>query len=271
MYTATGKQSQHGFDNAAPEAPEQLSLLSEILNRHTFGVLTDLGVGHGWRCWDIGAGDGSVARWMAARVGMTGHVVASDLKPDHVPGHPRIETIQHDITGDPWPEPEFDLIHARLVLMHLADREELAVRLAAHLRPGGALVLTDWYCGCATEGVVASPVDAYTERVCRLYHDAVHVLSGKTGMDMVWASRTAGVLRAAGHTDVSVEDYQAPGQGGTPTARLARLHSVMLEPYLVSQTDLTVDDLAVIRENLLDPEFEMVTNHTYTTVLRAPK
>jgi SAM-dependent methyltransferase len=248
-----------------------LSLLSEILNRNTFRTLGDLRVGHGWRCWDVGTGDGSVARWLAARVGKTGHVVASDLKPGHVPAHPRIESIRHDITGDPWPGPEFDLIHARLLLMHLADREAIAARLAAHLRPGGALVLTDWYCGCATEGVVKSPVDEYTARICRQYHNGVHALSKQTGMDLVWASRTADVLSAAGYENVAVQDYQAPGQGGTPTARLARLHSIMLEPYLLSRTDLTADDLDVIRASLLDPEFEMVTNHAYTTVVRAPK
>src|SRR5215831_20193491 len=160
---------------------------------------------------------------------MTGHVVATDVKPGHVPDHPRIETIRHDITSDPWPEPEFDLIHARLLLMHLADREALAVGLASHLRPGGALVLTDWYCGCAAEGVVKSPVDEYTARICQQYHVGVHALSDQTGMDMAWASHTADVLSAAGYQDVTVKDYQAPGHGGTPTARLARLHSIMLE------------------------------------------
>lgn len=271
MYSTTDKQARQVFDNAAPEAPEQLSLLSEILNRDTFRTLGELGVGHGWRCWDIGAGDGSVARWLAARVGMNGQVVASDLNPEHVPDHPRVEAIRHDIISDPCPEPKFDLIHARLVLMHLADRETVAVGLASHLRPGGALVLTDWYCGCAVEGVVKSPVDEYTARVCQQYHDAMHALSKETGMDLDWASHTAEVLSTAGYQDLTVTDYQAPGKGGSPTARLARLHSFMLEPYLVSKAGLTADDLAAIRANLLDPEFEMVTNHTYTTVVRVPK
>jgi ubiquinone/menaquinone biosynthesis C-methylase UbiE len=269
MYSTEHEQR---FDNGAPEAPEQLGLLSEILNRETFRTLgQEVGVGHGWRCWDVGAGDGSVARWLAARVGTSGHVVASDLKPQHIPSHPRIEAIRHDLTEDPWPEPEFDLIHARLVLMHVAEKETVAAKLAAHRRPGGALVLTDWYCGCATEGIIKSPVDAYTARIFQQYHDGVHKLAGETGMDFDWASRTPDVLSAAGYRDITVRDFRAPGEGGAPTARLARLHSSMLEPFLLSQTDLTVDDLSVIREKLLDPEFEMVTNHTYTTVVRVPK
>lgn len=265
-------EHEQRFDNDSAAAPEQLSLLAEILNRETFGILGEVvGVGHGWRCWEVGAGDGSVARWLAARVGTSGHVVASDLKPQHVPRHPRIEAIKHDLTSDPWPEPEFDLIHARLVLMHVAGKESVATKLATHLRPGGALVLTDWYCGCATEGLFKSPVDEYTARIFRSYHDGVHTLADQTGMDFDWALRTPEVLAAAGYENVTVRDYRAPGQGGAPTARLARLHSSMLEPFLLSQTDLTAADLDVIREKLLDPVFEMITNHTYTTVVRAPK
>lgn len=267
MYETSHSQR---FDNDAPAAPEQLSLLSEILNRETFGILGEVVTSHGWRCWDVGTGDGSVARWLAARVGTTGHVVASDLKPQHVPHHRRIEAIRHDLTGDPWPEPKFDLIHARLLLMHLADRESIAVKLATHLRPGGALVLTDWYCGCATESLIKSPVDGRTARIVQEYHDGVHKLGQQTGMDLSWAPRTSEVLSEAGYQDITVRDYQAPGHGGTPTAKLARLHSIMLEPFLLSQTNLTMADLAVVRDTLLDPGFEMITNHTHTTVVRIP-
>lgn len=267
------KEHEQGFDNDAPAAPEQLGLLSQILNRETFGILgTEVAVGHAWRCWDIGTGEGSVARWLAARVGTGGHVVASDLKPQHVPVHPRIEPLEHDLTRDPWPEPEFDLIHARLVLMHIADREGIAAKLGAHLRPGGALVITDWFCGWCADGVmIRSESDDHTKRIFQDFHDAVHKLAGQTGMDFDWALRMPDVLAAAGFTDVTVRDYQAPGQGGTPTSLLARLHSTMMEPYLLSQTDLTPADLAVIREKLLDPEFEMVTNYARTAIVRAPK
>ena len=270
MYETKAGTTESGFDNARPEAPEQLRLLSEILDADTFAVLEEAGVREGARCWDIGAGEGSVAVWLAERVGATGSVLATDLKPDHVPVRPRLRALGHDVTADPWPESEFDLIHARLVLMHLVDRHALAVRLASHLRPGGALVLTDWYCDCAA-GAVASPVDAPVWKIWQRYHDAVHDLGAKTGMSLEWAATAADVLRAAGHQDVTVQRHRASGRGGGPTALLARLHSFMLEPHLKAGAGLTDADLAVIRENLLDPEFEMATYHTYTTVLRAPE
>jgi ubiquinone/menaquinone biosynthesis C-methylase UbiE len=47
----------------------------------------------GAKCLEVGPGGGSIARWLAARVGERGHVTALDLKPDHIPRGPTI-TVQ---------------------------------------------------------------------------------------------------------------------------------------------------------------------------------
>jgi tRNA A58 N-methylase Trm61 len=47
-------------------------------------VLSRLGVGPGWRCAEVGAGGGSLALWLADRVGNTGQVIATDLDPGHL-------------------------------------------------------------------------------------------------------------------------------------------------------------------------------------------
>jgi precorrin-6B methylase 2 len=44
--------------------------------------LSALGLGAGWRCWEIGAGGGSIVRWMAAEVGESGSVLGTDLNLD---------------------------------------------------------------------------------------------------------------------------------------------------------------------------------------------
>jgi trans-aconitate methyltransferase len=41
---------------------------------------------------------------------------------------------------DPLPDAAFDLIHARLVLIHVPEREEVLARLVAALKPGGWMV-----------------------------------------------------------------------------------------------------------------------------------
>ena len=47
------------------------------------------------------------------------------------------------MTADPPPGGPFDLIHARLVLVHLPGRDDVVAALAGALRPGGWLVLED--------------------------------------------------------------------------------------------------------------------------------
>src|SRR6516164_7895571 len=66
---------------------QRLALLTQFADAITTRRLTELGVGPGWRCLDVGAGDGSVARWLAGRVGPRGRVVATDLNPRFLAGH----------------------------------------------------------------------------------------------------------------------------------------------------------------------------------------
>jgi trans-aconitate methyltransferase len=52
---------------------------------------------------------------------------------DPVPG---MEVRELDIVHDPLPRTGFDLIHARALLEHLAEREGVLDRLVEALRPG---------------------------------------------------------------------------------------------------------------------------------------
>jgi chemotaxis methyl-accepting protein methylase len=48
-----------------------------------------------------------------------------------------VRVERHDVAADPVPENAYDLIHARLVLVHLPERDRVLATLAAALRPGG--------------------------------------------------------------------------------------------------------------------------------------
>jgi precorrin-6B methylase 2 len=77
------------FATASPDAfeRERLALLTQVADPITIRRLTDLRVGRGWSCLDVGAGDGSVAHWLAGRVGPIGRVVATDLNLRFLEGH----------------------------------------------------------------------------------------------------------------------------------------------------------------------------------------
>lgn len=58
---------------------ERLALMSALLDPLERSHIARLGVSLGWRCLELGSGNGSIAQALAERVGPTGHVVASDI------------------------------------------------------------------------------------------------------------------------------------------------------------------------------------------------
>ena len=133
------------LDNRRPEAGERFAALAELFDPWTFRHLDDLGLGEGWRCWEVGAGGVSVPRGLAERVGTSGRVLATDIDVSWTEpaAGGALEVRRHDVIRDPPPSETFDLIHARLVLVHLKDRAAAMRVMIDALRPGGWLVIED--------------------------------------------------------------------------------------------------------------------------------
>ena len=125
----------------------------------------------GWRCLEVGAGRGSMAVWLAERVGENGQVVATDIDVTYLRwlDLPNLEVHQHNIFDDSLDAlrpGSFDLVCSRLMLFWLARKQEAAIRrMVECLRPGGWLIDEDgdW-------GTVA-PVDPSHPLYAR-YHGA---------------------------------------------------------------------------------------------------
>jgi precorrin-6B methylase 2 len=73
--------SQYLFDHAAPQAAQRFAGLQARHDPTTVRHLEALGVGEGWVCWEVGDGGGSIAAWLARRVGASGHVLVTDIAP----------------------------------------------------------------------------------------------------------------------------------------------------------------------------------------------
>ena len=58
---------------------QRLRLMSALLDPVERAHIDRLGVRSGWRCLELGCGNGSIAQALAERVAPTGHVVASDI------------------------------------------------------------------------------------------------------------------------------------------------------------------------------------------------
>jgi 2-polyprenyl-3-methyl-5-hydroxy-6-metoxy-1,4-benzoquinol methylase len=95
--------SAYLLDNAGREAPARFNALASLFDSGTIRHFENCGVDSGRQCLEIGGGGGSIANWLAARVGSTGRVIATDIDPRFLKAldHPPVEVWQHNIVLDP--------------------------------------------------------------------------------------------------------------------------------------------------------------------------
>jgi SAM-dependent methyltransferase len=260
--TAGSTPSKYAFDNNTVEAENQLRYIGETVDSHTRATLKSIGVAAGWECWDVGAGAGTVAQWLAERVGPSGHVLASDLKPQHIPARDNLKTLKHDVRIDPYPSDGFDLIHARLLLMHLPAREEIVHRLVSALNPGGFLVLSDWETDYL-DLVLDSPDEAATG-VFKKFLEICRAGSPAAGIDTRWAPRANSIMRKAGLTEITTEIHAESWAGGTGACLLHHSNTIQLQSGLLN-SGLDEKELQKLREVLLDPRFVISSHLMFTT------
>jgi SAM-dependent methyltransferase len=122
----------------------RLALMSRLLDPMHRRHIESVGVGPGARALEVGCGNGSIAAWLAERVGPSGQAVAVDLDLSLVDVRaPRLEVRQGDIVAGPVDPGGFDLVTARAVLHHVTDVEAAMRNLAASLAPGGSILLIE--------------------------------------------------------------------------------------------------------------------------------
>jgi SAM-dependent methyltransferase len=136
---------RYAFARSQGREDERLAALERQLDPVSQAAIGQLGLAPGWRCWEAGAGGGSMAAWLAGRVTGSGSVLATDIDISGLPSQrPANLTIaRHDLERDEVPAGDFDLIHARLVLEHLRDPAAAVGKLASALRAGGWLIVED--------------------------------------------------------------------------------------------------------------------------------
>jgi len=239
---------RYGLSSAWEHEARRLGLLETVWDPTTTGRLAALGVGPGARCLELGAGGGSIARWLCDRVGPTGHVTATDLDTRWLDAldRPNLTVVRHDLLTDEFPPGSFDVIHARAVLEHISARDEVLSRICRWLAPGGVLYLDD----CASFSLDASPSSLYL-RALRAW---IAVLA-RTGTSYEWARTFPAPLLGCGLVDVGAEVDVPVLQGGSPVAEFWSLTVEFLRPRIVALGLLTDAEVDAARALLADPAF----------------
>jgi SAM-dependent methyltransferase len=199
--------NEYLLDNRVSEAGERMAALSALFDPITFRHLDALGMAPGWRCWEVGAGGPSVPRGLGERVGRQGRVLATDIDvawAAAADGGP-IEVRRHDVARDAPPDELFDLVHARLVLVHLPDREHALRSMISALRPGGWLLVEDADPALQPLSVI-DPVTA-EDALANKLRTGFRTLLAERGVDLAYGRKLPRLLRAAGLADVASDAY----------------------------------------------------------------
>jgi SAM-dependent methyltransferase len=217
---------------------ERLAHLGALFDGPTVARLRRLGVRVGWRCLEVGAGSGSVARALAALVAPEGEVLATDvdLRFFGECDLPHVEVREHDITQGPPPGRDFHLAHARGVLEHLREREVALANMVAAVSPGGLVVVEDVDWLVFDEQVLPSAFGALHRLIQDAYVAAV-------GYDPHLGRRLGSMLVASGLADVEVEGKVFTMHGGAPSMEWYVLGIERAIPTLVA-AGIVPEDLA---------------------------
>jgi SAM-dependent methyltransferase len=250
----------YAFDNGSEYAELHLGAITALLDRftqHRIGDLVDL---RSKRCLEVGAGNGSIAVWLADQVGPDGAVLATDLKPQAIPPCANLTVMRHDITTGSPPRGAWDLVHVRLLLTHLPQRRSILARLASQLRPGGILLTEDYHPTRSVDLVIHAPTPE--DATLLEHYQSIHyrVLSSH-GNDRGWSRRA---MMEEGLADVHTVRHGETWRGGSPgcqfmAAGLAQLHDELLD---FGMTDKQLDRVC---ELLDDPALLLQGHLMYST------
>jgi len=246
-------------DNPYDAERARLDMLERMNDPLTQRRMNEIGIEKGWRCLEIGAGGGSVVRWLSDQVGDTGSVVACDLNPRFLQdlGLRNVEVREHNILTDDLEENAFDFAHCRAVLMHLPDPGVAIRKIAASLKPGGQLLFEEGDFGMFGATDPEYPGAEEFTRISRMCWD----LSVQAGtMNSYFGRKLYGYLRSMKFDDIHNEGILRVGSGGDdPIGKFWRASfEVPGMQRLVDSGALRQSELDHLKRMMEDPNFHFI-------------
>ncbi len=245
---------------------ERLRRLEKAFDPASRRRLEVAGIGRGWRCLEVGAGAGSVAAWMAERVGAEGEVVAVDLDVQFLDASrmPGVRIVQGDVRELELPAERFDTVHARYVLIHNPDSGSVLDVMLRALKPGGCLVLEEPDF-TAARGVRGADREAF-ERV----NQAILAMFEAGGKDPALGLRLPAALADRGLTLELVDNDVPLCQGGHPIADVMSRSTIQLRNKYLATGCATEEDLAGYSRFASEPTSWGIYYGTVGVIARKP-
>jgi SAM-dependent methyltransferase len=245
-------QSGYVFQDSQRQTElERLRSIEAIFDPATRRRLLSAGLKKGARCLEVGAGAGSVMAWMSSEVGPSGNVTAIDINTRFISNPPpNVRVLDDDVRNLPLESEGFDLIHARYVLVHIPEFQNVLQLLWKSLKLGGSMVIEEpdfsffQAIGGSEEGVHAF----------RRIHSAIlHMYSSK-GIDPSIGTKLPTLFQKLGAKDLVIENDCPISQGGSGIAEMMRMSAIQLRDKYVATGEATMGDIDCYNAFTKDPD-----------------
>jgi ubiquinone/menaquinone biosynthesis C-methylase UbiE len=265
-------QSEHNlgyvFDNREELAETRYRDLSALYDAQTIRYLEQRGIGNGWCCLEVGGGGGSIAAWLCSRVGVNGRVLATDIEPAFLQrlSFENLEVRRHDIRYEGLPEHQFDLAHARLVLMHLPGRELALRQMVKSVKRGGWIVVEEFDGSSMLANSHADPA----EKDLKIVRACYQVLTAR-GVEMRYGRWLPQQLRACGLVNVGAEASLSMWCGYSAGTSMFRLSFKELADAILRTGLLTEAEFEADMKRLEERDFRMLSPMMWTVWGQVPE
>lgn len=253
--------SRYPLRNADPEEGARLGTLQSLHDASTIRQFERLGVGPGFRCAELGAGAGSVARWLADAVGDSGSVTAIDRDTtllQELGTRLNVTVVEADLMTMPFGTSCFDLVHSRSVLMHLDDPDTVVQHVVPALAPG-AVVLFEEVDGepaqrAGSDGDLPAP-----------FREVMMPLAAQ----WTWARTLAARLVALGLTDVHDDVRDDLLVGGSPAAAFWRQTLTTIRPLVTDAARMESLGRSPVDDGSFDAMIELLGEPSFAVPFAA--
>ena len=228
------------LSNDQAEAGRRFEALSELFDPVTFRHLEAVGLTAGWACWEVGAGGASVPAWLAKRVGPTGRVLATDIDITWMPASGAgFDVLRHDVGTAPPPADDFDLVHARLLLTHVPERNAALASMVRALRPGGWLVIED--ADPALQPLICPDESGPEQHLANRLRQGFRVLMADRGADLAFGRTLPRLMRDAGLDPVQADAFfpiTSPACTALEIATVQQIRNELLAAGLATEAEI---------------------------------
>ena len=210
----------------------RLEFLAKSYDPTSIRRLEALPVRAGWNCLEVGAGSGSMARWLCERVGPDGRVLAIDLETRYLDALdiPNLAVRRLDIATETAEPASFDFVHTRAVLVHIPEYKQAVRNMVSALKPGGWLLLEEPDV-VSLASAAHDPAD--TDAMARTI-DAIVQVHLAAGADPYLGKRLPTIFGELDLTDIAVEGSALVSRGDSAHARCLALSVTKIQDKLAA-------------------------------------